>query len=62
MRDPPTLTCPPLSTLAGGGFGGQAMDYRKEKIEVYIRDHSQAELSHGICPDCMKKLLPDDTV
>jgi hypothetical protein len=46
--------------LAGGGFGGQAMDYRKEKIEVYIRDHSEAEFSHGICPDCMKKLYPDE--
>lgn len=24
------------------------------KMEVYIRDHSQAEFSHGICPECMK--------
>ena len=28
------------------------------QIEVYIRDHSEAEFSHGICPDCMKKLYP----
>jgi hypothetical protein len=28
-------------------------------IEVYIRDRSEAEFSHGICPECMKKLYPD---
>jgi hypothetical protein len=26
------------------------------QMEVYIRDHSQAEFSHGICPDCVKNL------
>jgi hypothetical protein len=26
------------------------------QIEVYIRDHSGAEFSHGICPECAKKL------
>jgi hypothetical protein len=29
------------------------------QIESYIREHSQAEFSHGICPDCLKKLYPD---
>ena len=29
------------------------------QIEAYIRDHSQAEFSHGICPECMKKLYPE---
>ena len=29
------------------------------QIESYIRDHSQAEFSHGICPECLKKLYPD---
>lgn len=29
------------------------------QIEEYIRDHSEAEFSHGICPDCAKKLYPD---
>jgi hypothetical protein len=29
------------------------------QIEVYIRDHSEAEFTHGICPECMKKLYPD---
>ena len=28
------------------------------QIEVYIRDHSEAEFSHGICPECMKKSYP----
>ncbi len=26
------------------------------QIEAYIRDHSEAEFSHGLCPDCAKKL------
>jgi HAMP domain-containing protein len=30
-----------------------------EQIETYIRDHSEANFSHSICPDCMKKLYPD---
>jgi PAS domain S-box-containing protein len=29
------------------------------QIESYIRDHSEAEFSHGICPDCAKKLYPE---
>jgi hypothetical protein len=28
-------------------------------IEDFIRDHSEAEFSHGICPDCFRKLYPD---
>jgi PAS domain S-box-containing protein len=28
------------------------------KIESYIRDHSEAEFSHGICPKCAEKLYP----
>jgi GAF domain-containing protein len=30
-----------------------------EQMEIYIRDHSEAEFSHGICPECMKKLYPE---
>lgn len=30
-----------------------------QQIEAYIRDHSEAEFSHGICPECMKKLYPE---
>jgi hypothetical protein len=29
-----------------------------EQVEVYIKDHSEAEFTHGICPDCFKKLYP----
>lgn len=29
------------------------------KIEKYIREHSEAVFSHGICPDCMKKYYPN---
>ena len=32
-----------------------------QQIEGYIRDHSEAEFSHGICPDCRKELYPDPT-
>jgi PAS domain S-box-containing protein len=28
------------------------------QIEVYISDHSQAEFSHGMCPECAKKFFP----
>ncbi len=29
------------------------------QIEVYIRDHSDAEFSHGICPGCIEELYPE---
>jgi hypothetical protein len=29
------------------------------QIEAYIRDHSEAEFSHSVCPECAKKLYPD---
>ena len=31
------------------------------QIEEYIRDRSEAEFSHSICPECAKKLYPDFT-
>jgi hypothetical protein len=30
------------------------------QIEVYIRDHSDTEFTHGICPECFKKLYPNE--
>ncbi|MFZ2955951.1 MAG: response regulator [Candidatus Ozemobacteraceae bacterium] len=30
-----------------------------QQIEVYIRDHSDAEFSHGICPECSQKLIAE---
>jgi len=29
------------------------------QIETYIQEHSDADFSHGICPDCQKKLYPN---
>jgi len=29
------------------------------QIESYIRDHSDARFTHGICPECLKKLYPE---
>jgi len=30
-----------------------------QPLEVYIRDRSEAEFTHSICPACAKKLYPD---
>jgi hypothetical protein len=29
------------------------------QIEEYIRNHSEADFSHGFCPPCLEKLYPD---
>jgi len=29
------------------------------QIEMYIQEHSDAEFSHGICPECAEKLYPE---
>jgi len=29
------------------------------ELELYIKEHSEADFSHGICPDCAEKLYPD---
>lgn len=29
------------------------------KLEGYIAEHTEVRFSHGICPDCAKKLYPD---
>jgi len=29
------------------------------RIEAYIEKHSEAEFSHGICPECARKLYPE---
>lgn len=31
-----------------------------EQIEGYIKEHSKAEFSHGICPKCMEKLYGEE--
>ncbi len=30
-----------------------------EQVDIYIHKHSQADISHGICPACAKKHYPD---
>jgi hypothetical protein len=31
-----------------------------QQIEKYISDHSEAIFSHGICPECYKKIMESD--
>lgn len=30
-----------------------------EQVEAYIGRHSEAQFSHGLCPDCLKRIYPD---
>ncbi|MFH0975510.1 MAG: response regulator [Spirochaetota bacterium] len=30
-----------------------------EQVEIYIKSRSEAEFTHGICPDCARKLYPE---
>ena len=30
-----------------------------KNVESYISEHSDAEFTHGICPDCLKKVSPE---
>jgi len=30
-----------------------------QKLETFVREHSSAEFSHSICPDCMQQLYPE---
>lgn len=30
-----------------------------KRVECYVREHSNAEFSHGFCPPCMKKYYPE---
>jgi hypothetical protein len=29
------------------------------QVELYVREHTEAEFSHSICPDCIRKLYPE---
>ena len=29
-------------------------------VEVYVSEHSRAEFSHGLCPDCIRQFYPED--
>jgi hypothetical protein len=30
-----------------------------QQVETYVKEHSDAEFTHGLCPDCVKKLYPE---
>lgn len=30
-----------------------------QEVESYIDSHSEAQFSHGICPECIQKLYPE---
>jgi hypothetical protein len=30
-----------------------------EPLESYLQAHSEAKFSHGVCPDCLRKLYPE---
>ena len=30
-----------------------------QPLEVYIQAHSEAKFTHGVCPDCLRKLYPE---
>ncbi len=34
-------------------------DNNWQQIETFIRDRSNADFSHGLCPECIKKLYPE---
>jgi hypothetical protein len=29
------------------------------QVERYIQEHSEAEFTHGLCPDCAQQLYPE---
>jgi len=29
------------------------------QVESYVREHTEAEFTHGVCPECVKKLYPE---
>ncbi len=32
------------------------------QLEIYILEHSEAEFTHGLCPECVKKFYPVDVL
>src|SRR5579862_3170605 len=32
---------------------------RWQQLEIYIREHTEADFSHGICPECRQRLYPE---
>lgn len=50
-----------FNTAAVAMFGYRPGEIIGNRFEVFIRDHSEAEFSHRICPECMTKLYPELT-
>jgi len=30
-----------------------------QQVDVYLRDHTEADVSHGLCQECAEKLYPE---
>jgi DNA-binding NarL/FixJ family response regulator len=30
-----------------------------EQVDVYLANHTEADFSHGLCPDCIREIYPD---
>src|SRR5262249_6500480 len=35
---------------------------RWQEVEIYVRDHSEAQFTHGFCPECVKRLFPETPI
>ncbi len=46
-----------LLEASGCAVAGLATNGHDE-VEIYILEHSEADFTHGTCPDCAKKLYP----
>ncbi len=33
-----------------------------DRLEIYIANHSEAQFSHSICPDCLEEHYPEDDI
>ena len=31
-----------------------------QNVEQYVRDHSEADFTHGICPECAREIYPEE--
>lgn len=31
-----------------------------ERLDAYVSDHTDTRFSHGLCPDCLREMYPDD--
>ena len=52
----------PIPSSAGLSGGKKVRDDKGywEQVDVYLHKHSSVDVSHGICPECMKKHYPDE--